>query len=74
MPIVLEGVRIAPIDGAWLAIDRVGDAVPLAFLDDDVRLHVLAHTGPHRVTMFGEWEAGRLWPITVATTEGLVRL
>ena len=71
IPVVLGGVAVAAGDPAYLR-DPAGDRLDLT---DDVPLWLLlALTGGHPADMFGELEAGRFRPLSVAVDGGLLPL
>ena len=68
-PTVIRGsARLVPSPGL---VDEVGDSVRLA---GGATLALLALTGGHPATVFGELEARGFLPTTVLTDDGLVVL
>lgn len=67
-PVLLNGVRVLPVDQGWLQ-DRSGHGLPMvdAHLD-----FLLALTGGHPVTIFGELEEGRVRPLSVVVGDAVV--
>jgi hypothetical protein len=71
VPVSLVGTPICSDERTWI-VDDDGAALPVAAQVDQWRL--LALTGGHRTTLFGELEDQELFPTTVTVGGGLVGL
>jgi hypothetical protein len=71
-PMALAGVVAVAGDEGGAVVDRAGRQLPLA-ADADPWL-LLAVTGGRPADLFAEWDGDGLFPVTVATEQGLVPL
>ena len=63
-PLPLEGVVPLNLDGQWLLRDEAGHVLPIA--PDFTRgWHLLALSGGHPVTIFGEWDGDTMMPLSL---------
>jgi hypothetical protein len=64
LPLPLRGVVPLNQDGQWLLRDEAGHVVPIA--PEFTRgWHLLALSGGHPVTLFGEWDGDRVMPLSL---------
>ncbi|MHB0936353.1 MAG: SWIM zinc finger family protein [Armatimonadota bacterium] len=72
-PLALAAVYPLQRDGRWIVRDEAGHLLPLS-LDFKLQWELLAFSGGHPVSLFGEWDGDHLLPLGVWTKERFVPL
>lgn len=61
---VAQVVAVRQPDGRWLLHHPTDGALPLRFADDDAPWQLLAESGGHPLTLFGEWDGKAFRPLS----------